>query len=236
MVDESVQPIRQVSLGEQVADDLRLRIVSRSLVPGTSLVEGALAAEYDVSRGPVREALRELQDEGLVSSLKRGTVVVGLSDSDIEELLSLRGAIETLAASLAIKTATAEDWDELERQINGMREAAERRNSHDFAVADMAFHGALYTISKHRRVCHVWGLYAKTFTAILQLSKKSPDDLEAAVASHEMLLDVFRSGDEERARREIADHLRGTRDLFLDGLQNQDSRTDGGLPARVRAL
>jgi GntR family transcriptional regulator, gluconate operon transcriptional repressor len=228
-VDELVQPIRQISLGEQIARDLRLRIVSRSLLAGTSLVEGSLAVEYDVSRGPVREALRELQDEGLVASMRRGTVVVGLSDSDIEELLSLRGAIESLAVARAINTATAEDWAKLAEQIGGMRDAAGRRNPHDFAIADMAFHGALYTISGHRRVCHVWSLYAKTFTAILQLSK-SPDDLDAAVLSHEALLDVFRSRDEQEAQRAIAQHLEGTRHLFLSGLQSLDRPADERLP------
>jgi GntR family transcriptional regulator of gluconate operon len=212
---ERVQPIRQPSLGFQVAADLRLRILSRSLRADTHLVEGALATEYGVSRGPVREALRELEDEGLVLSLKRGTLVVGLTDGDIEELLSLRGAIESLAAVTAIRSAIPADWAHLETLIDAMRVAAERRNSHDFAVADMAFHGGIYAISGHRRVRHVWGLYEKTFTAILQLSNKSPDDLDAAVVSHEELLRIFRSGDEEKARRAIGRHLQGTRDLFL---------------------
>lgn len=212
---ERVRPIRQPSLGGQVAADLRLRILSRSLPADTHLVEGALATEYGVSRGPVREALRELEDEGLVVSLKRGTLVVGLTDGDIEELLSLRGAIEGLAAVTAIGSAVPADWDHMESLIDAMRLAAEERNSHDFAVADMAFHGGIYAISGHRRVRHVWGLYEKTFTAILQLSNKSPDDLDAAVVSHEQLLQVFRSGDQEEARRAIGRHLQGTRNLFL---------------------
>lgn len=215
---EKVQPIRQPSLGCQVAADLRLRILSRSLPADTQLVEGALATEYDVSRGPVREALRELEDEGLVRSMKRGTRVIGLSDADIEELLSLRCAIESLAAVTAMRTASPSDWAHLESLLDGMRSAARERNSHDFAVADMAFHSGIYGISGHRRVRHVWGLYEKTFTAILQLSNKSPDDLDAAVASHEQLVQVFRSGDEDAAEMAVSEHLQGTRRLFLSDL------------------
>jgi GntR family transcriptional regulator of gluconate operon len=212
---KAMAPVRQVGLGQQVAADLRLRIVGHALPAGTHLAEGNLAEEYDVSRGPVREALRELQVEGLVSSQKGRTFVVGLTTDDVEELMSLRESIESLAATKAMDTASEEDWASLESHIDQMKAAADRRSAEDFAVADMGFHTGIYTISGHRRVRHVWSLYEKTFTAILQLSNELPEDLVAAVASHEHLLAVMRAGNKNVARQAIAEHLHGTRELFM---------------------
>src|SRR5437764_11130394 len=90
-------PVHKAALGTQLVEQLRALVLSDELVPGTHLVEGRLAEDFGVSRGPVRDALRQLEVEGLVETRKRGVFVRGLSDDDLRELYSLRGALEGLA-------------------------------------------------------------------------------------------------------------------------------------------
>ena len=77
------RPKRAPALGEQLAEVLRDQIIRRGLQPGTHLVEDALAAQYDVSRGPVRDALRQLESQGLVEARRRGYFVIGLTQEEI---------------------------------------------------------------------------------------------------------------------------------------------------------
>lgn len=214
------------ALGAQVADELRVRIVSGDLEPGTHLVEGLIATEYDVSRSPVREALRELQSEGLVEQRRRGTFVLGLTEADVDELLGLRLALECLVVRTAMRVARTEDWKLLEVDLEAMKAAAQANDSRGFALADMAFHTRVYELADHRRAAHMWSLYEKTFTAILQLSKSGAGDLWEALTTHEDLLDIMKSGDVQRAENALKRHLEGTRALFLAAIapQLQDIR------------
>lgn len=209
------EPVQATAFSAQIAANLRLRIASRELKPGDHLVEGAVAAAYSVSRAPVREALKQLETEGLVESRKRGVFVTGLSDADVEELISLRTSIETLATRLAMQNAQASDWEAMEAAIEKMRAAAEANSPVDFAAADMTFHGIVYRASGHKRLSHVWGIYAESFTVILHLSKKTQQDLIDGTASHQHLLNLLRGDDPERAVAGVHEHLQGTRRLFL---------------------
>ena len=89
-----VSPVHRPPLGEQLLDQVRALIVRGELESGTHLVEGWMAERFGVSRGPVRDALRQLELEGLVETRRRGVFVRGLSEDDIVELYAVRGALE----------------------------------------------------------------------------------------------------------------------------------------------
>lgn len=216
----ATSPLTFEAFGPQLAAHLRRRIVGRELPSGTHLVEDALAAEYQVSRGPVREALKKLEIEGLVVARRRGVFVVGLSDADVEELIGLRDAIEALATELAVANAEPAHWAEMDDALAEMREAAEAHDPHRFGQADLRFHTAVYRASGSRRLRDVWGIYSATFEAILQLSKPTQKDLDEGVESHLALLEPMRRGDVAAAREELRSHLAGTRRLFLDAVRD----------------
>ena len=98
MAERHLKPIEQRNLWEQIADRIRTSILSGELTPGTHLVTADLATRLGVSRGPVREALMALESSGIVVSTRRhGTIVGTPSTVDLEEVLSVREAIETFA-------------------------------------------------------------------------------------------------------------------------------------------
>src|SRR5699024_7196726 len=120
--DEALVPPNAIEprpvLGQQVVDQLRRLIITRQLPTGTHLVEAQLSANFAVSRGPVRDALRQLETEGLVESRRRGSFVIGLGVDDLEELYGLRQLLEAEAVRLFVRRP--------EEQLSGAQGAREQ--------------------------------------------------------------------------------------------------------------
>ncbi|MBS0517495.1 MAG: GntR family transcriptional regulator [Proteobacteria bacterium] len=153
----ALERIPRSTLRDQVAERLRAAILGGDIPPGAPLVEIALSERFDVSRGPLREALRQLIEEGLVVTVPyTGTYVAPLSVEDVREIYSLRTALETFAFELI--------WDRRDRQF---RSELVRRNAALIATIDagddrasidteLAFHGLVYEMTGHRLLQRTW--------------------------------------------------------------------------------
>ncbi|KRA25330.1 hypothetical protein ASD65_13540 [Microbacterium sp. Root61] len=204
-------PARAPALGDQLAAVLRDLIVRRQLQPGTHLVEDALAAEYDVSRGPVRDALRQLESQGLVESRRRGFFVIGLSQDDINDLYELRESIELVAVTRAISQVSDLQMREGRDIVAEMIACADRADAAGFAAADMRFHALLYRAGGNRRLLDVWDAYEPVFASLMQLTVEEDVDLHPSAHDHGQLLDLIEEGDADKLRAEMSDHLDGAR-------------------------
>lgn len=131
-------------LRQQVADGLRDAIQAGEYAPGTRLVEGPLCVRFDVSRTVVREALRQLEAEGLVQvEANRGPVVVTLTEHDVASLYQVRGSLEGLAGALFATEATAGECAELRRRLGGLEEILPAGTLGDRLQAKDDFYDAL---------------------------------------------------------------------------------------------
>ena len=199
---------RGAALGEQVADIIRRRIVNGELVPGDRLTEEGVAEEFGVSRGPVRDAVSQLVYEGLVELRRpRGIYIRGLTVEDIEQLYSLRAALEQLAVKRAM-AADDERWRPAEELTERMARAADSGDHGEFYRADVAFHSMFYELANHPRLLATWRQYEPTFTALLDVTINHDEDLHESAQSHRELYDIIRSGDAAAVARELDDHLR----------------------------
>lgn len=198
---------------------LRDRIVRRQLQPGMHLVEDAVAAEYDVSRGPVRDALRQLESQGLVEARRRGFFVVGLSESDINDLYELRESIELVAVTRAIAQASSGQIRLGREIVREMVACADRSAAADFADADMRFHALLYRAGGNRRLVDVWEAYEPVFASLMQLTVEEDVDLHPSAHDHGRLLDLIEEGDAEKVRAELREHLDGARGRMAHAVQ-----------------
>ncbi|MFD7502959.1 GntR family transcriptional regulator [Streptomyces sp. NPDC059850] len=214
-----ITSLQQQSLGDLVAHELRVLIISGRQRPGTHLVEGALAEQYDVSRGPVRDALRQLEAEGLVESRRRGVFVTGLTETDVDELYTLRESLETLALTLAIGRAEPGDWDRAQGFVDRMRDAADRSAPSDFALADLEFHSQFYVLSGHRRLVAVWEQYRPTFGVVLDVTNAQDVDLHPSAEAHADLLTTVRGGETETAVTTLREHLLGAKNRLRSALR-----------------
>jgi DNA-binding GntR family transcriptional regulator len=208
----SLTPAPKRSLADDVVDRLRQAILTGSIQPGQPLREEQLAASLDVSRGPVREALVQLEREGLVIVRRhRGATVARLSHADLDEVYSLRLAIERLAVEWAIRNATEGDFAAMEGVLQEFRAAFARGPTEpEIAELDVRFHDLLYQAARHQRLYDCWSnLRSQIYIFLLSRNVANPDFREVTVQSHQDILDVLRARDEARAVAVIEDHLRG---------------------------
>ncbi|NLF01389.1 MAG: GntR family transcriptional regulator [Anaerolineales bacterium] len=199
------------TLSDHVADELRRAILTDRLKPGQRIVEREIAEAMDTSRGPVRDGLKLLENEGLVVRYPhRGTFVARLTERDAEEIYSLRVALETLAAEYAIRYATDEQLDELDALVQAMATKVEQGyTEYDSTDLDLVFHRTLCRISGHKRVISAWeNLNPQLRMLLLSHRTHDPADFrEKGVQWHSRLVAALRQRDMRVARNVIIEHL-----------------------------
>lgn len=223
----ALKPTRAPALGDQLASVLRDKIVRRQLGDGVHLVEDALAAEYGVSRGPVRDALKQLERQGLAEARRRGYHVVGLSAEDLDDLYELREAIEIVAVRRAISRRRAEQIDRAWGLVEKMVACADRSDADQFTRTDMALHALFYEMAENRRLTDVWTEYAPVFASLMQLTVEEDVDLHPSAEDHARLLELIVEGDEAHVEAVLRDHLRGARDRMAHAVRGRDAVTGG---------
>ncbi|GAB3603450.1 GntR family transcriptional regulator [Microbacterium aureliae] len=207
---------RAASLGQQIADIVRQRIVRGDLRPGDRLTEEGLAEEFQVSRGPVRDAITQLNFEKLIEVHKpRGIYVTGLTSADVEQLYSLRQALEQLALQRAMRVGDDARWRGMREAVSRMLQAADGSDHAAFLEADLDFHAQIYALADHPRLEGAWRQYLPTFTSLLEVTVNHDEDLHEAAAAHDRLYAVMRSGDLEAASRVLEDHLAGAEERMM---------------------
>lgn len=201
-------------LSDHIAAELREAIIADRLKAGQRIVEREIAEAMQTSPGPVRDALLQLESEGLVERYPhRGTFVTKLGNEDAEEIYSLRRAIESLAVSFVVKRATDSDLKELDDLVEEMAGMI----SGDYGISeatelDMAFHRALCRISGHGRALAAWdALSGQTRILLMSRITRHPRDFqERVVIWHRRLVDALRERNLERAQEELRRHLAAT--------------------------
>ncbi|MEI7760250.1 MAG: GntR family transcriptional regulator [Thermoleophilia bacterium] len=144
--------------GQQVVETLRNAIITGAYEPGARLVESTLAAELGTSRGPVREALRQLENEGLIASIPyRGAIVLGISEEEVQDvLIPIRLTLERYSFTHALERLTEADFAELGKQVWLMEQAAKTEDLARLVEADLRFHEIVITSSGLPHTMQIW--------------------------------------------------------------------------------
>jgi DNA-binding GntR family transcriptional regulator len=206
----ALTPATRKSLGEDVAERLREAILHGELSPGQHLREEELGERLQVSRGPVRDAFVLLEREGLVrSSRHRGVSVVELTRNDLQEIYTLRSALEPLAITLAIQRGNTGDLADMDASLAEMSSAFSRRiTERDAARLDVQFHDTIYRAAHHQRLSNAWEqIRLPTYWFMLSRNVASPDWRDATVSGHADIVRVIRAGDESQAAESIREHI-----------------------------
>lgn len=201
----------QRTLSDYVADQLRQAILAEQFLPAQRLVEQEIAESMQTSRGPVRDALKILENEGLVvRQSHRGAFVAELNPEDFIEIYTLREALETLALRFAIKRATLKEIEQLEELVASMSQMAQQDyNQVDATDLDLEFHHTLCVISGHKRVISAWeSLSGQTRIVVLKHRLSNPEDLRVrSVVWHERIVEALRERNAEKAVSEMHIHM-----------------------------
>jgi DNA-binding GntR family transcriptional regulator len=209
--------LRRRSLGDEVTDQIRDVILIGGLQPGDRIGEAEIAQRLQVSRGPVREALVRLEQEGLVTIERhRGATVVDLDKKDVLELASLRSAIEQLAMGEATRSATPQDLASLDAVVKEMRSARARGADETLVRLDVEFHDTVYRAAHHDRLYAAWTtIRSQVSLALLRRRVVNLDYPELVVAEHAALAATLASRNAAEAKAQIATHIEGAYSRLL---------------------
>jgi DNA-binding GntR family transcriptional regulator len=198
---------------QRAANVLRSAIVSGRLRPGDRLKELELSEQLGISRAPVREALRQLEHEGLVlSSPYRATEVLGISQEEIVEVLApIRLTLETFAFRKALPLLTSDDLRALRDLVQMMRSAAAGGDLDALAEADVHFHELIVERSGQRHCLQIWRSIEPRVRAYFRRDAPIHSRPEEIADEHEELVEVLQRGEEgpvlETLRRHISNYL-----------------------------
>jgi DNA-binding GntR family transcriptional regulator len=198
-------PIEQTPLRVQVAERLRSAIVSGKLRPGAALVETTLAERLGVSRAPIREAIQDLENDGLVETVAyRGKRVKPLTVREVTEICEMRQRFEVMAVRRILDRGTA--VEALWAPSRAMEEAASAGDREALVAADEAFHRTLIRLSDHELLAQLWaGLYLRIHQ-IMSLRNDQDVDLVDIAGTHPPIVRALEANDVEHAVRLISQH------------------------------
>lgn len=199
------------SLVQLAAESIRKMILSGRLSPGERLIEERLTEELGISRPPLREALRLLQQEGLIETRpRRGSVVTTLTDQDVFEILTLRSALERLAIELGVPVRVPERLEACRRALAQMEECARMEDRGRLVTSAYAFHASIVALAGHRRLNESYAAVQQQqmlcMARNLYTREHEYEDLVTHVARHRHLLDVIEAGDPDAVLAELAVH------------------------------
>jgi DNA-binding GntR family transcriptional regulator len=202
------RPLDNRTLWEQVRDRLREDILAGRLEPGTELSEMALAREFGISRGPLREALGRLASEGMVTvTPRRGAVVTQLSRREFIDAYQVREALETLAVRLAVPLMSAAEVAHLRELCELMAGAASAGEVRLFFDTNNSLHDAIVRGSRNRKLHEVYQLLMGQMAPYLPRSLELRGNLDQSVEEHEAILTAIETRDAERAAELLAEHI-----------------------------
>jgi len=187
---------------------LREAILNGIFEPGDRLNESQIAGQLNISRGPIREALRRLEEMGLViRNPGRGCFVKQYERKDIEELWTLRSVLEQFGVSLACQVASKKDLRRLSEIVNKMHHAAEEKDLRKLLGFDLQFHDYILELADHSLLRKTWHSLELRIQRFLYLQPAIYDNLDKIAQTHEPIVSALEAGDATKVREAIEQHI-----------------------------
>ncbi|MFD0960334.1 GntR family transcriptional regulator [Paenibacillus chungangensis] len=202
---------KTTSLRHKITEEIRKAIFQGKLKPGDRLRETEMANQMGVSRGPIREAIRMLEQEGvLYSQPYKDTMVAEISREEVTEvLLPMRLTLETFAISKALPALDDQHIANLSQLIEDMKKAAADNDLYRLADCDLAFHEYLLTMSEMPNMLGIWTSICNRIRLHFIVEGRAYEDFTPLLQDHELLLHTILEGDMERIKPLLAHHILG---------------------------
>lgn len=199
------------SLGSRVFHMIRENILSGKYKKDEELKEKTIGEELGVSRTPVREALRQLELEGLVTIIpNKGAYVVGISQEDIKDIYEIRCRLEGLCARWAAKNITPEQLDELEENIFLSDFHAGKGNAEQLVELDNKFHEVLYSASNSRELRHVLSDFHHYVQRVRRITLADGHRAVDSNEEHRKIVEALKQHDADLAEKLANQHIKST--------------------------
>ena len=209
-----------IPLRDIVFKTLREAIITGELKSGERLMEIKLANEMGVSRTPVREAIKKLEQEGLVYlTARKGAVVAPINSKDLKDVMAVRKVLESLACQLACSNTTEEDLAELDQMNDSIRKAIDAEDDEKIARLDTAFHDQICELSGNTQLVNILK-YLKEHVFRYRLEYiSSLKNKNLIVEEHEKIIQDMYNKNEKAVRRDIEHHIEMQEKYILNSLE-----------------
>ena len=220
----TLSSIERLTRRELILDRLRSSVASGELPPGTHLGETELSSSLGVSRGTLREALRHLEEEGLLSRDARGRLSVRVvSLAEVRDIFDVRFALESFAAEVACRSEALPAIVERLRAALARLEAAEREDVPARVDADLAFHEEICAASGNATLVESWRRVSGLARVAILAAGRETAVANMSAARHEPIVDAIASGDASLARAVLREHSAAARDLVAQRMAEEDA-------------
>ena len=198
---------KTVSLADQVFDQLETDVLTGKYQRGEILTESKLSAQMGVSRTPIREALRRLEQEHLIEESGKGSIVLGITEKDVEDIFLIRKNIECLAASMAAQNRTNEQLKELLHAVELQEFYYQKHDADRIKYMDNQFHNLIYKSSGSSVFFDVLVPLHKKVQKFRKASVESKSRAESSVNEHKAIYEAVKNGDAAKAGELMEKHI-----------------------------
>jgi DNA-binding GntR family transcriptional regulator len=207
--------LAKTSLREQALDVLRNAVTSGEIAPGTHLVETELSAALSISRGTLRESLRQLEQEGLVEPSERGRLRVRtLNAAEIADMFQVRSALEGLAAASLCRLKNRKPVvKQLQAALDAL--AAADGSINEMVEIDLEFHRTMCTLTGNAALLRSWEGLAGSIRMSIMFAGAEQAMTNMSVPRHQVLVDAVAAGDPDQARIAVEEHMLSAADNLM---------------------
>ena len=198
---------KTVSLADQVLEHIERDILSGKYERGEIITESKLSAELGVSRTPIREALRRLEQEHLIEESGKGSIVIGISEKDLEDIFLIRKQLECLAASMAAKNHTDEQLAELKETLELQEFYVTKADTEHVKYMDNKFHRILYKLTGSTVFYDTLVPLHRKIQKYRRASLQSKSRAKESVLEHRKVYEAIASRDEDLAAKTVLEHI-----------------------------
>ncbi|PYG88861.1 DNA-binding GntR family transcriptional regulator [Ruminiclostridium sufflavum DSM 19573] len=203
------------SLRGKVFNQLRSQILTGIYKPGDSLIELRLSEELGVSRTPIREAIRQLELEGLVHAIpNKGAVVKGVTEQDVEDIFTIRMRIEGLASRWAAEKITEEEIKELKEALEFEEFYTIKNDVEQLMKFDSKFHDIIFRASKSNPLMHMLSTFHHYIQSARNNSFHIPGRPDKVFDEHKAIFEAIRKKDADTAEQLTVAHIRNARNSY----------------------
>lgn len=213
----SLLRLEKTSLREQALSSLRRAITSGQIRPGTHLVETELSEAMQISRGTLREAMRQLQQEGLISSGARGRMSVRhLDTKEIRDIFAVRAALESLAVRELSGQLDRQGAVEVLRDAVREMERREQANIDDRIEADLDFHRKMCQLTGNETLVHSWTSLEGSIRMSIMFAGVDRGIRNMNARRHLDIVDAIATGDADAAAATIVEHMEAAANTLVE--------------------
>ena len=198
---------KTISLADQVFDHLENDILSGKYQRGEILTESKLSAELGVSRTPIREALRRLEQAHIIEESGKGSVVIGINEKDLEDIFMIRKSLECQVAALAAKNRTEEQLKQLREALEFQEFYLNKKDPDQIKLMDSRFHETLYKLSGSTAFYDTLVPLHKKIQKYRRASVTNSSRAEASVAEHRKIYEAIESQNTALAAKYASEHV-----------------------------